>query len=333
LDQDFGQELVCEIVVNIMLKNNRAQCETGDCGNNYDCSASNLAGKAPASLAEFCFVCGDEVTYYDVSLVDGYSVSVDITPGPHTPQRPGDPGNVYWCKSNLCNQVTDLRTSCDANFLLKNTDLSTFNPSVDPVNKIACFSNCGKYAYPHAPDINCPDTDPICNHWRMYCCQAFTYGKECTTDQDCTDGGACWNKKCQCKAYYRDPPCAETVCTNPGNDAQPVAGVCPDCIGDDIIHRVCPRAYTWPNDPQTYSCDATQYTITFCPSGTNEPITPSTKIQLCSTLDVNLFDWTKAQQDCSASHGKFLCAPIGIGKSWDCNVDKSGCDNVVCLWG
>jgi len=309
----------------------KAQCETGDCGNHYDCSKANLAGKAPTTIAEFCFECGDEYTYYDISLVDGYSISADVVPGPHSATRPGDPNDQFWCRSELCNPATDLRTNCPLDFLLTNKDLPTHNPA-DPVNKIACFSNCGKFEYPIAPFASCSDSDPICANWRQYCCQASTYGTTCISDSNCTDGGACWNGTCQCKAYFAKPPCPDTVCTNPV--AQPDPGDCSNCIGDDTLHYVCPRAYTWPNDPQTYSCDAKEYTIVFCPGGTTEPVTPQLMIPTCASLDPLLFDYPTAQTDCSESHGKYLCAVTKDQNPniWACDVDTTSCDNVLCSW-
>jgi len=314
------------------MENQKAQCETGDCGNFYDCSRAKLAGKAPASLVEFCFHCGDGYTYYDVSLVDGFSVAIDVIPGDHSPNRPGgDPNNPFWCKSNLCTPNSDLRTSCPSAFTLKNSDLPSYNFQ-DPDTKVACFSNCGKYEYPTAPLGTCTDSDPSCKNWRQYCCQSSTYGNSCKVDTDCTEGGACWNHTCQCKAYYHNPPCPDSVCTNP--DGMPPGGSCSDCIGDDTVHQVCPRAYSWPNDPQTYSCDAKDYTITFCPGGTSEKITPVTPIPKCSSLDQNTFDWVQAQKDCAGGHGNYLCAIRKNDKSpwWACNVDKSGCDDVICAW-
>jgi len=262
-------------------------------------------------------------------LVDGYSVSIDITPGKHSPTRPGDVNDEYWCKSNLCNSNTDLRTTCPDAYTLKNSDLLSYNPT-DIVRKLACFSNCGKFEYPTAPNEDCSDSDPKCAQWRMYCCQAQTYGKHCQTAADCTDGGACWENTCQCKAYYRSPPCPDAVCTNQLDNSQPPAGTCSDCVGDDIIHRACNRAYSWPNDPQTYDCDATQYTITFCPGGTVERISTSDAAPPCNSLGTT-FDWNKAKVNCANTHGKYLCAIQNPG-IWDCNVDNAGCNYVLCTW-
>ena len=73
-----------------------------------------------------------------------------------------------------------------------------------------------------------------------------------------------------------------------GYSTQPKPAYCTEkdgCIGDDIFHSVCPNSYTWPNDPQTYTCDSKEYTITFCPGGTSVPMSDSTNnIPNCSSL-------------------------------------------------
>jgi len=270
------------------------------------------------------------MTYYDVSLVDGYSISVDVVPGAHSPTRPGDPTNPFWCKSGLCNPRVDLRSICPENYTLWGTGS---NSEDNPRTKIACFSNCGLYEYPVAPEPTCSDADPKCKGWRKYCCQAETYGKACITNKDCTDGGACWDGVCACKAYYATPPCNKSVCTFPA--AQPKAGDCSGCVGDDTVHSVCPRAYSWPNDPQTYSCDATDYTIIFCPGGTTEPMSPITGFPACSSLNSTQYDWSKARIECANSHGTYLCA-VKKGSlptdNWQCDVTHKSCVGVTCSW-
>lgn len=315
----------------------KAQCETGDCGGRYDCSKAGLAGVAPASLAEFCFVCGDDMTYYDVSLVDGYTLSVDIQPvGPHSASHPGNPTDPQWCTSGLCKAGADLRAICPDAFALKRSQLVSYVPGT-PDATIACFSNCGRYEYPTAPLANCPDSDPRCAPWRQYCCQSSRYGQKCETDADCDYGGACWNGVCSCRAYYRNMNCPPDVCTFPGGAWQPAAQQCnaPSCIGDDTIHGVCPRAYTWPNDPQTYNCDALGYRITFGPgwgSLPNFPISPSGPIPRCSDLPSQYFDEAAGSSSCGTK-GTFACAKtIASGLYWDCDVDTTGCNGVVCRW-
>lgn len=50
-------------------------CSTGDCGGALDCQ---IAGTAPATLAEFTLHGGDSQTYYDLSLVDGYNLPIAV---------------------------------------------------------------------------------------------------------------------------------------------------------------------------------------------------------------------------------------------------------------
>lgn len=318
----------------------KAQCETGDCGGKLDCSQARLAGQTPVSLVEFCFYCGDGLTYWDVSLVDGYNISIDVTPEqPFNATRPGDPDNPFWCKTNLCKSGADLREICPADFTLMNTQLPGYLGG--PAIKAACFTNCGKYAYPLAPAQDCdPATDSRCAAWRKYCCNSNNYGRACNSDNDCTDGAACWQGKCQCRSFNVTDNCPNDICTNP--NAMPSPGRCSaangtgqmnsSCIGDDTVHQICPRAYSWPNDPQTYSCDAKTYTITFCPGGTRVPLSPVSNFPLCSSLPTE-FNWSQAQVDCALGKGTYSCARRRP-TPWACNVDNVPClDGVTCKWG
>jgi hypothetical protein len=325
------------------IQDDKAQCETGSCGGGaYDCSKNNFAGQIPASLAEFCFQCGNGLTYYDVSLVDGYNLSINIEPLDNPPAtNPNDPNDVFWCKSNTCNSGQDLRSLCPEGFQLHNSDLNSYIPG-QPNNIIGCFSNCGRYEYPTAPLENCNDeTDEKCRNWRQYCCQGPDYGHPCNSDADCKNGGACWTGNdrpislnnpgtCQCRAYYRNPSCPNNICTNP--QGAPPPGMCVDCIGDDVIHQVCNRAYSWANDPQTYNCSSKRYRITFSPGGTPVPVTPSVpSIPKCSQLPSDKFDYASASRNCANIKSKYMCAVQG-SNNWACNVDgsKVGCDGVLC---
>lgn len=50
-------------------------CTTGDCGGTINCQ---IAGASPATLAEFTLEGGEQQTYYDISLVDGYNLPMAI---------------------------------------------------------------------------------------------------------------------------------------------------------------------------------------------------------------------------------------------------------------
>src|SRR5262245_20579529 len=113
--------------------------------------------------------------------------------------------------------------------------------------------------------------------------------------------GGCWVRglptdplpkpRCSCRAFIRENDCPADVCTHPfatDPGAQPPFGHCSDvssdptaCIGDDTIHKVMRKVYTWPNDPQVYGADAPAYRIIFAAGGTNVPITPAGSIPLC----------------------------------------------------
>lgn len=323
---------------------NKAQCEIGSCGDLYNCysgAQGGITGKPPVTLAEFCFACGGGLTHYDVSLVDGYSLSCDILPIGGT----GNPSNPYQNVTGLCNPGMDLRSRCPSDFQLKSSQLGSHIPG-SPDNIIACLSNCGRYEYPTAPPANCDETKDLkCKGWRKYCCQergaGDIYGKTCTCVTGCKYGAACWDKKdgrsptCECRAYALNPPCPANICTNQEPVAQPVIGRCSatgdvPCIGDDTLHSICPRAYSWPNDPQTYVTDARVFRITFSPGGTTVPVSPSSPvIPMCTALPES-FNYGKNSQLCANAKGKYAGAKAGI---WDCNVDGTRATNgVICQW-
>ena len=57
------------------------------------------------------------------------------------------------------------------------------------------------------------------------------------------------------------------------------------CIGDDTVHQVMPKVYTWPNDPEVFGGDAPLYRVIFSPGNTLLPITELTAgFPLCSSL-------------------------------------------------
>ena len=227
----------------------------------------------------------------------------------------------------------DLRSRCLPSFALKRSDLMEIptaraakakaplgfvmmDDQRQPVggdSTIACFSNCGNYAFPLTPDPSCADTDHTsdCYRWKAFCLSApkATYTQKCSTDADCPYGLGCWDNPgsavdhtCQGRAFIKNETCPSDVCTYPYGyvdpktkavfkSTQPPFGHCRDitsdpnaCIGDDTLHEVMPKAYTWPNDPQTYGSDAPVYRVIFSPGGTTVPITSAEPIPLCSAL-------------------------------------------------
>jgi Thaumatin family len=243
---------------------------------------------------------------------------------------------------------------------------------------VACFSNCARYAYPAPPPITCDDSDrnSQCYLWKAFCLgDPSQYGPargKCTQNRDCPVGGACWDLRdatspldhtCQGRAFIKNATCDPSVCTYPYGyvdpvknitfySTQPPFGQCTDviadpnkCIGDDTLHAVLPKAYTWPNDPQVYGGDATAYRIIFAPGGTPVPITPAGDIPICSELPT-IYGYA-SQYGGAKSASKPCDVPVNQGGAvfgvafpgataqnpWACDVGAGSGDNgVICRW-
>ena len=429
---------------------NRAQCETGSCGDQYDCSSANLTQVGFTSFTEWNFY----QTYpppnenlprfdsFDISLVNGASLTVDVQAVGGTDQDPLGGQNTFWWSRNNPMAVwgQDLRssTSCTAKgFLLNRSDMMTdkggaphlegqviMNQSglpADPTDPtftnsldgpVACFNNCGMYEFGGTPAINCDPTDPKhpkCYRWLTFCAgNPANYGTnyapntypsindcinpEGTYDSSvCPVNGVCWNQHiagqrppktidgtCQLRGFISAKTCADTVCTYPYGftnpwDQQPVYSSQPPfgsceavakndpgkgkanqiCIGDDTIHAVFPHAYTWPNDPQTYTANAPTYRIIYSPGGTTAKITPSVPtLPLCSELPgrYNYSTYVQTPDGSCVLPAFYEGAQFAVARlnendptkgwiskgnpAWSCNIDQRGGDDsgVLCAW-
>jgi hypothetical protein len=241
---------------------------------------------------------------------------------------------------------------------------------------VACFSNCARYAFPTPPAVGCDDSDhtSACYLWKTFCLgDPSLYGKKCTTDADCPVGGACWNEHdtsskvnltCQGRAFIKNKTCPTDVCTFPYGyvdpkdgqkfySTQPPFGQCSDattdpslCIGDDTLHQVMRKSYTWPNDPQTYGGDAPLYRVIFSPGGNPVPITAAGPIPVCSSLPA-IYGY--ASQYGGPGSGDKPC-DISVNQNgavfavahpnadaqhpWGCDLPPGGAGNegVICRW-
>lgn len=294
--------------------------------------------------------------------------------------------------NGTCND-TGANGCCPDSFRLRRSDLTNGKPFgfviVDKPGHprsgdatVACFSNCAKYEYPQAPTIGCNESDPNCFNWESFCLgDPSKYGKACMFDSDCPVGGSCWDDPgsatdhtCQGRAFIKGSSCPDTVCTYPYgyidtvtdpvtvyHSTQPPFGNCTlitgdttACIGDDTVHTVLPKAYTWPNDPQVYGGDAPVYRVIFEPGGDPQKLAriSSNAIPMCNNLPpiygystqyggpksgtkpcdnpVNLNGAIFAVANANP-HGKK--DPTGVN-DWACDPDPTGSNNqgVMCRW-
>ena len=190
----------------------------------------------PKSLAEWTFRDENGNAAPDISVVDGVNLTMDIVPlGPHSSTPVGPVNPAFWLGgANLplsqCGQ--DLRATCPAAFELSRKDLTFFVSGDDGGDDVVgCFSNCGQYKFQGQltgacpdgfrcagePPMSCaadPSADPTCYYWKTFCAAVPAgdpdniYGRACSTDADCPQNGACWDrgtgsKKCEPRAFNK----------------------------------------------------------------------------------------------------------------------------------
>ncbi|KAJ4950580.1 hypothetical protein NE237_027412 [Protea cynaroides] len=104
---------------------NNFKCATGDCGSS-DISCNGAGGIPPASLVEFTLATNGGLDFYDVSLVDGFNLSISVTP---------DGGNSN-CQSTSC--PANVNSVCPPELSVKGSSGET----------IACKSACEVFSDP-----------------------------------------------------------------------------------------------------------------------------------------------------------------------------------------
>jgi len=205
----------------------------------------------------------------------------------------------------------------------------------------------------------------------------------CNTDSDCPVNGACWiidnshtgvDHTCQGRAFVKSQNCfpnadgtanpncpyvtyqygyTDNTITPPQTfkSTQPPLGRCVDvssdpttCIGDDTLHKVMPKVYTWPNDPQVYGGDAPLYRVIIAPGGapSSPKITNESQIPLCDSDTLNETEYGKAQAftNCANNikYGALFAVAHRVDQrpnpNWGCDLDPtgSGDEGPICKW-
>jgi MYXO-CTERM domain-containing protein len=247
------------------IEHDLAQCETGDCGDAYDCGQQALrnppqasVGQTPTSIVEWTFNSqyAQGYEYPDISLVDGVTLTLDVQAlGLHCASNPGQPTNQFWLSQRqpLAVHGADLRdaSSCIPSFQLTRGEVGQIiQGQGNPDDVVACFTNCGRYEYPTTPSADCdPATDKRCKNWLAFCC--FTpigdpnhvYGGACPTPPaECAQSGGCWNNgSMPCTAPSDCPSgfsCLDGVC------AQPFCACRAFIKNEDCLADVCTHQYS-----------------------------------------------------------------------------------------
>ncbi|KAF5455760.1 hypothetical protein F2P56_025306 [Juglans regia] len=135
-------------------------CVTGDCGSGkIECSGNGAA--PPATLAEFTLDGSGGLDFFDVSLVDGYNLPMQVVPQGGTGQN---------CTTTGC--ISDLNDSCPSE--LKVT-------SAEADGNVACKSACEAFGQPQyccsgayaTPDTCKPST--YSQIFKSACPHAYSY--------------------------------------------------------------------------------------------------------------------------------------------------------------
>lgn len=105
------------------------RCLTGDCGKGIQCNGAETT--EPVTIAEFNLDDWGGIDYFEISLVNGFNLPLQVTPIEGTFQK--IPSFEYYnCKKLEC--VGDVMSSCPDELAIKSNS-----------SKIACKSSCLKY--------------------------------------------------------------------------------------------------------------------------------------------------------------------------------------------
>ncbi|WOH07827.1 hypothetical protein DCAR_0727261 [Daucus carota subsp. sativus] len=140
-------------------------CGTGDCGN-LQCGSG---GAPPATLIEFTLNGDGGKDFYDVSLVDGFNLPVNVVPGGGCPQT-------------SC--PVDVNADCPGDLAVKDQSGGT----------IGCKSACVAFNQPqycctgdHGTPDTCPPTD-YSKYFKGKCPQASSYAYDQSSTFTCPTG-------------------------------------------------------------------------------------------------------------------------------------------------
>lgn len=273
-------------------------CETADCGGGAGSCKPSQGFTQPATQAEFTLSYAG-TDYYDVEVINGVNLPVSMVPSvgstAGTPYQCGSAGAAQPSAGmGACNWqltppsieyqwVTARGAACSANSNCGSGNVCglSFNPGSAPLLKKSCGRLLGYWT-----------ANQICGIQRDYgapffCNQSIAGGLTMWNLMACVGVGSCYqpgaaSNCCGCINWNTigipvppGPTTEQCRNTNPtwNNSVQPTLS---------WLKRACPTVYTYPYDDMssTFTCrtsgtiNQVNYTITFCPSGSNNPPPP-----------------------------------------------------------
>lgn len=250
--------------------NGEGDCETGDClasGWGY-LQCSGVGSSPPVTKGEMNLEITSGIDYYDVSLVDGFNLPMEIKPMNYNPAYVAAlPSDLFRCTASGCTNTSTL-SSCPTS--LKFIPNSKLVACQDDCNLATILHNTNPAMYPDAvvKAYCCPDTE--------YCSPINKCGIGSTCKAWLSDPGNCKN----CSAYDGIYPNGYPTTTDLFNSAI-------------FFHQSCPNAYSFTYDDASasYTCNSTpstglrtKYNISFCAAITPAPTTPIPTPTLTPTL-------------------------------------------------
>lgn len=219
-------------------------CTTGGClvsdGKNFGLECAQT-GAPPATLAEWTLDAASgngPIDYYDMSMVDGWSVPVSMKPVAGTYNEQPDPGiGSWWCEEDGCTQGA--APVCP--------DAYRVTGSPD-----SCRSPCMA-----ATDAGSPDATKLC------CTCSLTEPVTCP-DPACAGGYGC--------TPYHDPAYPADMVCDPWNADTARAWDATAISYIDAVKKACPNVYSWQfsDVAGTFNCRKSgglvDYIIEFCPT-------------------------------------------------------------------
>lgn len=216
-------------------------CATGSCLESDNATfgiSCGFPGKPPVTLAEMTFdAAGGWGPYdtYDLSMVDGWSVPMQIKPVQNTYNPAPDPGlQAPWCIPSGCAAVPTCPSGYDV-----------------PGSPSSCNSPCQVATNNGAADA------------AKYCCVCSTTSPIACGDADCMGGYGC--------SPYTVPAWPEDTTCNPWDSNPQRAWDASALFYIDTVRAACPKTYAWQFDDvaATFNCRKTgglvDYEVTFCP--------------------------------------------------------------------